>query len=365
MKHSLNGFFCILVVATAAPITHAAAAIADELDCSGQTQYNWASYRGSAGNSVIHPANAVAVDCIKDGLTYSATAMLRNPDNNAASGDTMVLRQVAISDNSSQTTTWTAGMLHNATGIAGANHTFWYNAYPNGEPTVLVDWRSTVSLMIQQLIGVTVRHNLNMGNGVLELSGTLGWSVDSQFRLFGKRLNGYGLSAGRGMGSTPSFLSDASYVESDSSGGNWAVGIQGGRLAEGDNGAVAAESRIGLHGEGTLMHSDGSSTYFGSELYRMTNQGGIARQKDYFVGTVGVIHNRPINDRLGAYIGGSFNGDSVDGMFTSIETGLRWTVIKNLFLTGATGYEKPLGGGLPQTDQFGFYGGIQYKFGSF
>lgn len=121
--------------------------------------------------------------------------MLRNPDNSQVSGDSMVLRQASVSDNSGQTTTWSAGMLHNATGIAGANHTFWYNAYPQGEPTVFVDWRSTMSLMIQQLIGVTVRHNLSMGKGVVELSGTVGWSVDSQFLIFGKHLTGYGLTA--------------------------------------------------------------------------------------------------------------------------------------------------------------------------
>ena len=359
MKHTLVGF-CLLVAATVTAKSFATENAA--LACSGQTQYNWVTYRGEAGNSVIHPANAFSVDCKKDGLTYSAASMLRNPDNNPAGGGSMVLRQASVSGSSGQTTTWTAGMLHNATGIAGANHTFWYNAYPLDEPTILVDWRSTVSLMIQQLIGATLRHSLSMGKGVVELSGTVGWSVDSQFRIFGKRLNGYGLSAGRGMGSTPSFISDASYVQRDGTGGNWAAGIQGGRLAEGDNGLVAVESRIGLHLERTMMHRDGSSTYFGSELYRMTNQGGIARPDNYIVGTAGVIHYRPINDRLGAYISGSFNGDSIDGMFTSIETGVRWAVIKNLFLTSATGYEKPLGGGLAQSDQFGFYGGIQYKF---
>jgi len=355
----LSGF-CAFVQAVVAP-SALAAEISDAPACAGQTQYNWASYRGKAGNSVSHPANAIAVDCSKDGLTYSAAAMLRNPRNNPAGGDSLVLRQAAVSDNSGPTT-WSVGMLHNATGIAGANHTFWYNAYPQGEPTILVDWRSTTSLMIQQLIGATVRHNLSMGSGVLELSGTVGWSVDSQFRIFGKRLNGYGLSAGRGMGTTPSFLGDATYVESNGPGGNWAVGIQGGRLAEGDNGLVAAESRIGLHIERTLMHTDGSSTYLGSELYRLTNQGGISMQDNYFVGTVGIIHERPINNRFSTYISAGFNDDSIDGMFASIETGARWTVIRNLFLTGATGYEKPLGGGLPQSDQFGFYGGMQYKF---
>lgn len=360
-KHKLI-VFCILVATTRTPRS-IANETPDALTCSGQTQYNWATYRGKTGNSVSHPANAVAIDCVNDGLTYSAAAMLRNPDNDSASGDSLVLRQFAVSDNSGQTT-WTAGMLHNATGIAGANHTFWYNAYPNGEPTVLVDWRSTDSLMIQQLIGVTVRHNLSMGKGILEISNTLGWSVDSQFRLFGKRLNGYGLSAGRGVGTTPSFLRDVTYVENDASGGNWSIGGQGGRLAEGYGGQVAAESRIGLHIERTVMHSDGSSTYFGSELYRITNQGGIRMQSSYLVGTIGLIHTRSINDRVGAYLASSFNGDSIDGMFASVETGLRWTIIKNLCLTGATGYEKPLGGGLPQSDQFGFYGGIQYKFDS-
>lgn len=353
--------FCAVVTAVVTPN-----ALASEnsvaLPCLGQTQYNWASYRGNAGNSVSHPANAVSVDCSKNGLTYSAAAMLRNPENNQASGGTMVLRQIAVSDNSGIKTTWTVGMLHNATGIAGANHTFWYNAYPQGEPTILVDWRSTTSLMIQQLIGATVRHKLSVGTGVLELSGTVGWSVDSQFRLFGKRLNGYGLSAGRGMGAAPSFISDATYVESNGPGENWAVGIQGGRLAEGDNGLVAAESRIGLHVERTLMHTGGSSTYLGGELYRMTNQGGISMPDNYFVGTVGIIHERPINERFGTYISASINGDSIVGMFASIETGVRWIIIKNIFLTGATGYEKPLGGGLPQSDQFGFYGGMQYKF---
>lgn len=360
MKYKLIGF-CALVQ-TVVAVNAFAAENSNALTCSGQTQYNWVSYRGKAGNSVSHPANAVSADCLKDGLTYSAAAMLRNPDNHPASGGTLVLRQAAVSDNSGATT-WSAGMLHNATGIAGANHTFWYNAYPQGEPTILVDWRSTTSLMIQQLIGATVRHNLSIGAGALELSGTVGWSVDSQFRLFGKRLNGYGLSAGRGMGAAPSFLGDATYLESDGSSGNWAAGIQGGRLAEGDNGLVAAESRIGLHIERTLVHLDGSSSYLGGELYRMTNQGGISMQGNYFVGTVGVIHDRPINDRFGTYISASFNGDSIVGMFTSIETGVRWVVIKNLFLTGATGYEKPLGGGSPQSDQFGFYGGMQYKFG--
>ena len=358
MKLTLVGFYTLIAVTS----TSLATENADALACSGQAQYNRVTYISKEENSVIHPANAFSVDCTKDGLTYSAASMLRNPDNNQASGDSMVLRQASISDNSGQTTTWSAGMLHNATGIAGANHTFWYNAYPQGEPTVFVDWRSTVSLMIQQLIGATVRHNLSIGKGVLELSGTVGWSVDSQFRLFGKRLNGYGLTAGRGMGNTPSFISDATYVESDSSGGNWAIGIQGGGLAEGYGGLVATESRVGLHIERTLMHTGGASTYFGSELYRMTNQGGIPMPDNYFVGTVGFIHSRPINDRFGTYISGSFNGDSINGMFTAIEAGVRWIVIKNLFLTGATGYEKPLGGGLPQSDQFGFYGGMQYKF---
>jgi hypothetical protein len=74
--------------------------------CTGQTQYNWVTYRGKAGNFVGHP------------------------DNNPVGGDSLVFRQIAISDNSGQTTTWTAGILHNAIGITGANHTFWYNAYP-------------------------------------------------------------------------------------------------------------------------------------------------------------------------------------------------------------------------------------------
>lgn len=361
MKHIL--VVCCALFAGIAASRTLAMEKADSPICTGQTQYNWATYRGKAGNFVGHPANAVSIDCNKNGLTYSTAAMLRNPDNNPAGGDSLVFRQIAISDNSGQTTTWTAGMLHNATGIAGANHTFWYNAYPNDEPTIFVDWRSTVPLMIQQLIGATVRHKLSMEQGVLELSSTVGWSVDSQFRIFGKHLNGYGLSAGRGMGSTPSLLGDATYVETDDMGGNWAIGLQGGRMAEGDDSRVAAESRIGLHVERTLMHSDGSSTYLGSELYRMTNPGGIAMPDNFFTGTVGVIHTRPINGRLGAYIAGGFNGNSIEGVFASIETGLRWMIVKNLFLTGATGYENPLGAGLPQSDQFGYYGGIQYKFG--
>ena len=362
LKSKLIGFCTIIhgvIIATAL-----AAENSDGFACSGQAQYNWASYRGKAGNSVSHPANAVSVDCSKNGLTYSATAMLRNPENNRVSGDTMVVRQIAVSNNAEQAMTWTAGMLHNATGIAGANHTFWYNAYPQGEPTILVDWRSTDSLMIQQLIGATVRHRFNVQKGVLELSGTLGWSVDSQFRLFGKRLNGYGLSAGRGMGTVPSFISDATYVKSDATGGNWAVGIQGGRLAEGYNGLVAAESRLGLHIERTLMHTGDASTYIGSELYRLTNQGGRLMSNNYYVGTVGIIHYRPINALFSTYIASSFNGNSIDGLFASVETGVRWAVIKKLYLTAATGYEKPLGSGLVQSDQFGFYGGMQYQFDS-
>lgn len=353
--------FCLFVVtifiktALAAENSHVPA-------CSGQAQYNWVAYRGAEGNSVSHPANAFSIDCTKDGLIYSAASMLRNPDNNPATGGSMALRQASVGNDSGQATTWTAGMLHNATGIAGANHTFWYNAYPLDEPTILVDWRSTVPLMIQQLIGVTVRHPLSLEKGVLELSSTLGWSIDSQFILFGKRLPGYGLSFGRGVGNAPSFISDATYVTRDDNGGNWAVGIQGGRMAEGYKGLVPAESRIGLHVERTLMHRHGASTYFGGELYRMTHPNGVPTLGNYLTGTLGVIHTQPVNDRFSTYIAGSFNGNSIEGQVTSIEAGVRWAMIKSFFLTAATGYEKPLGGGLLQSDQFGFYGGMQYKF---